>query len=176
MPGQGPVHLRRATAEDAAGIADVHAERWRATHVGLVPEAYLSCVSARSHVEFWHGELEVSAPGHEPWVALIDDRVVGFASGGLPRDHGAASMTAEVYEFFVDPACWSQGIRSNLMRHLVRDLKARGFSTAEYWVLAADTPTRQFLEYVGWRADGTTRSEDCGGTAVDQVHYRHALS
>ena len=89
MPCQGPVHLRRAGVADAAGIAHVHVAGWQEAHAGLVPADYAACMRARSREDFWHGELAVEAPDRKPWVALIDERIVGFASGGLSRDDDA---------------------------------------------------------------------------------------
>jgi GNAT superfamily N-acetyltransferase len=175
MPCEGPVHLRRATVDDAAGIAHVHADGWRSAHVGLVPAEYLNCVGSRLREEFWREELEVASLHREPWLALLDDRVIGFASGGLARDEDADTSTAEIYQLFVDPECWSQGIRTNLVDHVLRDLKSHGFERVTFWVLAADAATRQFAEHLHWSSDGSSRFEDCGGTRVEQLRYAHLL-
>jgi GNAT superfamily N-acetyltransferase len=175
MTCEGPVHLRRAVPEDAAGITHVHADAWQRAYADVVPAAYLHCVGSRLREEFWRGELEVSSPDREPWLALIDDRIIGFASGGLVRDSDANFSTGEVYQLFVDPECWSQGIRTNLLKHVVRDLKEHDFEHVVFWVLAIDAATRQFLEFLGWSSDGSTRLEDCGDTQVEQVRYLHSL-
>ena len=36
-----PVRIRAATPMDAAGIAAVHVETWRATYAGILPDNYL---------------------------------------------------------------------------------------------------------------------------------------
>ena len=175
MPCEGPVHLRRATTEDAAGIAQVHVDGWQRAHEGLVPEEYITCRSARGREEFWREALEVESPDRKPWVALLDERIIGFASGGMARDHEIERGTGEVYQLFVAPECWEKGIRSNLMAHVVRDLRKHDFDRAIFWILAADTTMRAFAEYVGWRTDGTTRLEDCGGALVEEVRYTREL-
>lgn len=175
MPCEGPVYLRHATADDAAGIAQVHVDGWQKAYKDLVPEQYLGCTNSRLREEFWRGELEVESPDRTPWVALIDDRVIGFAAGGITRDDDADPHTGEIYQLFVAPECWSQGIRSNLIKRVSRDLAEHGFDNAIFWILANDEVMRSFAEYVSWVTDGTTRMEDCGDTQVEQILYRRKL-
>jgi GNAT superfamily N-acetyltransferase len=176
MTCDGPVHLRRATVDDAAGIAAVHADGWRQAYLGIVPDDYLKCVSASSRVESWREELSVEADDREPWIALLDDDVIGFIAGGLSRDGDAAARTGEVYQLFVLPECWSRGIRTNLVDHLLRDLREHGFERVSYWVIAADLEARRFVEHLGWTTDGAAKYEECGGVQVEHVRYGRELS
>ena len=175
MPCQGPVHLRRASTGDAAGVADVHVQGWQRAHEDLVPRDYLACVSAKVHEASWRDELDVGASDREPWVALVDDRVVGFASAGLSRDDDAGPETGEVYLVYVHPDCWGRGIGGNLLGHALRDLRKHGFERATFWVVGGNEKARAFAEANGWRLDGAERDEDCGGTKVRQLRYSHAL-
>lgn len=176
MACDGPVHFRRATTEDAAGIAQVHVDGWQRAHEGLVPEEYIRCKSSHGAADFWRAELELEAPDRKPWVALIEDRIIGFADGGMARDADLDAGSGEVYTLFVAPECWEKGIRTNLLKHVARDLKEHEFSRAVFWIMAADEMMRAFAAYVGWRADGTTRIEDCAGTQVEEVRYAYDLS
>jgi GNAT superfamily N-acetyltransferase len=171
MACEGPVHLRRATVRDAAGIAQVHAEGWARAHEGLVPPEYIACMGSRGGEDLWKEELRVEAPDRTPWVALLDDRIIGFAIGGIARDEDAAGGTGEIYQLFVTPECWEKGIGSNLMEHVVRDLREHEFERAVFWILAADATMRAVAEQVGLEASGATRFEDCGGTQVEEVRY-----
>jgi ribosomal protein S18 acetylase RimI-like enzyme len=175
MPCHGPVHLRRAAVADAAGIAQVYVAGWTKAHAGLVPAEYAACMRARSREDFWRDELAVEAPDRKPWVALIDDRMVGFSSGGLSRDDDAHPGLGEVYQVYVDPECWHQGIGTALLRHVVRDLHDHGFERATLWTISANAGARSFVEKHGWHVDGAMRFEDCGGAQVEQVRYQHAL-
>ena len=175
MPCEGPVHMRRATTEDAAGIAQVHADGWQRAHEGLVPDEYLRCKASRGHAEFWREELEIEAPDRKPWVAVDEDRIIGFADGGIARDDDLDSRTGEVYTLFVTPECWEKGIRSKLVDHVARDLRAHDFQRAVFWVIASDEVMRRFAEYAGWRPDGTTRHEICGDAEVAELRYAREL-
>lgn len=175
MPSDGPVHLRRAIVADAAGIARVYVAGWQAAHAGLLPSDYVACMRAKGREEFWRTELEVESTDRKPWVALLDDDVTGFASGGLSRDEGMDRATAEVYQVYVEPAHWRHGIGSALLRHVLKDLREHGFTRTHAWVVAANAGARTFLEKQDWHLEGTTRSEDCGGTAVQLIRYSRAL-
>jgi GNAT superfamily N-acetyltransferase len=175
MPCQGPVHLRRAAVSDAAGIAHVYVAGWQEAHAGLVPAEYAVCMRAKSREDFWRDELNVEASDRKPWVALIDDRTVGFASGGMCRDEDAEPGFGEIYQVYVDPPCWGRGIGSNLLGHVVRDLHQHGFDRAVLWLIPANASARAFAEKHGWRADGSTRFEDCGGAEVELARYQHTL-
>ena len=175
MPCDGPVHLRRATTEDAEGIAQVHIEGWQRAHEELLPPEYIACKSSRGRAEFWREELEIEAPDRTPWVALLDERIIGFASSGIARDDDEPRGTGEVYVFFVAPECWDKGIRSNLMEHIVRELIEHDYERVVFWVLAADITMRAFVEYVGWVTDGTSRFEECGDIQVEELRYTREL-
>ena len=175
MPCEGPIHYRRATNDDAAGIAQVHHDGWQRAHEELVPPAYLAHKSSLGREDFWREELELEAPDRKPWVALDDGTVIGFADGGIARDDDLDSATGEVYTLFVTPECWEKGIRSRLVDHVARDLRDHDFRRAVFWVLEADLVMRAFAEFTGWRADGHQREEDLGGTSVIELRYAKSL-
>jgi L-amino acid N-acyltransferase YncA len=174
MSCNGPVRVRRASPEDASGIARVYDAAWQASHAAL-PVAVGAGMRARAHEASWRDELEVEPPDRAPWVALMDGRLVGFASGGIARDDDARPGVGEVYQLYVDPVCWRLGIGSSLLRHLVKDLHDRGFEHVQAWVLAGSEPGRAFMKRHTWTPDGASRMQDCGGAQVEEVRYRHAL-
>jgi GNAT superfamily N-acetyltransferase len=108
-------------------------------------------------------------------VALVDDRIVGFASTGISRDDDAATGSGEVYDLYVDPDCWGRGIGHNLVTHATRDLVEHGFATASTWVLRDFQPAHQLFGEFGWHPDGATRAEDCGEVQVVQVRLSRRL-
>lgn len=175
MPCEGVIHYRRATTEDAAGIAQVHIDGWQRAHEELVPEAYLACKSTLGREEFWREELQLEAADRKPWVALDGETVIGFADGGIARDDDLDAGAGEVYTLFVAPECWEKGIRSRLVDHVARDLRQHEFQRAVFWVLEADESMRAFAEFTGWKRDGHVREEDCGGAVVTELRYAQDL-
>ena len=171
MPCDGPVRIRRAQLPDAAGIAEVHVRSWRKAHEGAVPPGWLAFMQVKGREESWQAELRTQAPERGPWVALVDDRVVGFATAGLSRDDDAGPGVGEVYHVYVAPECWGRGIGRNLLGHVVRDLQAHGFTRATFWVVASNDGARRWAERQGWGLDGGARDEDWAGIAIPLVRY-----
>jgi ribosomal protein S18 acetylase RimI-like enzyme len=176
MPCDGPVGLRRATVDDAQGIAEVHVRSWRAAYRDLLPHELLAGLSVERRQGFWHDELRLVTGDHRPWIADHQGTVVGFVSAGLSRDDDASGRVGEIYAIYVDPDCWSRGIGRNLLGHATRDLTGHGFHAATLWVIAENELARPFYEAAGWHTDGATRVETLGGAEVTEVRYRRELS
>ncbi|MFT2705831.1 N-acetyltransferase family protein [Clavibacter zhangzhiyongii] len=77
--------IRPAVPADADGIAEVHIRTWRETYAHLLPASYLDGLDVATRAEQWRGTL-TSSSGAPPFVALLDDRIVGFALAGPARD------------------------------------------------------------------------------------------
>ena len=176
MSCESLAHLRRATADDAAGIAAVHVRTWQHAYQGMIPVQVLDGLSVTRRQEFWARELRMLHDERRPWIAECDGRIVGFVSTGPSRDEGAGARTAEVYAIYVDPECWSRGIGRSLMDHARRDLKQAGYEAATLWVLSANTVARDFYDAGGWHVDGQERIERMGGAELEEVRYRTALT
>jgi len=54
------VMVRRATPADAAGIARVHVDAWRATYRGIVPDEHLDALSYEGRQGMWSRILEAN--------------------------------------------------------------------------------------------------------------------
>jgi ribosomal protein S18 acetylase RimI-like enzyme len=175
MTCNGPVRVRRASPVDAAGVAHIHADVRLDLHVGSTPDAGSSGARATAREALWHDELALEPPDRAPWVALIDERLVGFASGGITRDSEAGARDGEIYEIVVDPAHRRLGIGSSLLRHVVRDLREHGFERVHVWVAEDDPTARAFMSRNAWIPDGASRSEIRCGAELDEVRYSHTL-
>jgi ribosomal protein S18 acetylase RimI-like enzyme len=171
----GVVQLRRAKDGDAQGIARVHVVTWQRAYRELLPADYLAALSVERRQQNWANELGVLAADRRPWVAHIDESVIGFVSAGPSRDEGAALSTGEVYALYVLPDCWDRGLGRNLLRHAERDLVQHGYADATLWVLEGSHRARRFYDSSGWRLDGALRVERIGDREVNEVRYRRDL-
>lgn len=77
--------IREATPADAAAIARVHVESWRATYRGIVPDDYLARLSREGWERTWANTLRGAGDADAGTAVFVaeDDagQVVGFASG-----------------------------------------------------------------------------------------------
>ena len=162
-----PVVLRRAKPADAAAIARVHVETWRASYAGLVPDAYLLGMTEAGQTNSWWRTLRQGG-GANLVAETRGGQVVGFGSCGRPR-LGKLSFQGEVYALYVAIDWQGQGLGRRLLGDLFSALRAAKVSDAYLWVLAGN-PARFFYETMG----GTRiaeRQESFAGTLLDEIAY-----
>jgi ribosomal protein S18 acetylase RimI-like enzyme len=162
----GPAVLRRAKPADAAAIARVHVETWRAAYAGLVPDAYLVGMTEAGQTASWRRTL--CRGGGNLVAEAADGQVVGFGSCGRSRI-GDLPFQGEVYALYVAIDWQGKGLGRRLLGHLFSALRGAGISNAYLWVLAGN-PARFFYETMG----GTRiaeRRESFAGTLLDEIAY-----
>ncbi|MDQ1712933.1 MAG: hypothetical protein QOE45_2383 [Frankiaceae bacterium] len=159
--------IRPATAADAAEIARVQVETWRAAYPGMIAEPVLAALSVASMTARW--ETYFGTAGVSVHLALVDGAAAGFVCAGPPRDADVAEG-GEVYAIYVLPGAQRHGLGTALLDTAVRWLAGR---PGVLWVLAANAPARAFYAARGWTSDGTERAIDVGGDVVNEVRYRY---
>jgi GNAT superfamily N-acetyltransferase len=157
------VETRLATPLDAAAIAAVQVETWRAAYAGMIADHVLDALTVEALTARW--EAYVGTPGV---VVLVAGDVAGFVCVGPPRD---ADVTegGEVYAIYVLPSRQRHGLGGALLAAAQGWLADR---PGVLWTLAANAPARAFYEARGWVWDGTERGIDVGGDVVNEVRYR----
>ena len=110
---------------------------------------------------------------HDSFVAVEDDRIVGFVACGLAGDDEAEGVR-ELFAIYVLPEFWGTQAASGLMRAALNALRGRGTVAAILWVLDDNPRARRFYEREGWQGDGSAESEYLGVT-VPLVRYRLLL-
>lgn len=158
--------IRRATANDAAGIAKVHVDCWRATYRGMIAQDVLDRLSYetsenRMRAHFARSDLF-------GFVAEDADRIVGFAFGG-PETGGDVPLRGTLSALYVLPEHQRLGIGRELMAAVARELAARDFRSMLVWVLAQN-PARRFYEGMGGRCLGQ-KTVTLGNAPVEEAAY-----
>ena len=163
--------VRPGRADDAAGIARVHVETWRAAYAGMLPDTYLVGLSATRRAAHWASVL--SGGGAEKvLVAEADDRIVGFVSCGPARRCAALKTRktdGEVYTLYVLHDYQGMGLGRELLGAGFDRLIDGGFKAGVVWVLQPN-PSRFFYEAMGGAAIGE-RVEKFAGVPVTEVAY-----
>src|SRR5919106_1403172 len=151
------VTVRRATTEDAAGVARVHVASWRGAYRGLLPDEVLDRLSVERRAEQWREWLRPT--GERPLTLVAEaGSIVGFASLAIPSyDDEEADGVGEIPALYVEPAAWGIGAGSALMDAGVAELRAAGCGEAILWMLEGNERARRFYEHKGWRTDGGRR-------------------
>ena len=154
-------HVRDATIDDAAGIARVRVETWRAAYSGLVPQDVLDRLDitreTAHRVERWE-EHHADAGSHD-LVAVADGEVIGWAFAGRARAR-LEGVTGELYAIYAHSERWSRGVGNALLGEVERRLVADGHARAYLWVLAGNERAAAFYDARGWRLDGGEKVEE----------------
>jgi GNAT superfamily N-acetyltransferase len=133
----------------------------------VFPDHYLDSPEfERERVERWRAWTWHELNDSELYVAVLDDRVVGFSHFGPEREQPECdqsgtdqistnvSSAGEVYGFYLHPDAWGSGAAAALMERSVERLTARRHTMAVLWVLRDNPRARAFYEKVGWHASG----------------------
>jgi ribosomal protein S18 acetylase RimI-like enzyme len=161
--------IRRATAADARGIAEVHVASWRHAYRGLLPDGSLDRLSVEQREASWREAFRDRGAG--VFVAEEDGRVIGFASFGPSRDGDAGPEVGEIPAIYVDPSAVGAGVGRALLDAAIEALREAGYRRATLWVLEANAHARRFYERAGWRCDGTVSRHDFDCANEPVVRY-----
>ena len=152
------LEIRRASAGDAAGIAEVHVRTWQAAYEHAFGPERLARIDVDHWAARWAREL---AAGATPFVADVAGRVVAFASLG----------GGELLALYALPEVWGSGAAAGLMRVCEAAFREEGREEATLWVLEDNPRARRFYEREGWELDGARKEEELLGVRVTEVRY-----
>ena len=164
------VSRRPARPGDAAAIARVHVETWRAAYAGIVPDAYLVTMTESKQALQWNHTIRRTVPPEAVLVAESQDlpggRIVGFGSCGRARKRPGGG---EIFTLYVAPDWQGRGVGRMLLEGLLARLHGGGLKQAVVWVLS-DNPARFFYEALGARRVAEGR-ERFAGVELDEAAY-----
>jgi len=129
--------IRRATPDDAAGIAAVEVRTFRHAYADILDPQFLADLDPTSRAEEWREAL--AQPDRVVFVAELEERIVGYAS---VRGDGSLRM------LYVDPVAQGAGVGTRLLG------EAEAAGARELEVFADNGHGIRFYEARGWRDDG----------------------
>ena len=169
------VQVRRATEADAAGIAQVHVQSWRATYPGILPATEIERHTLAQRAGLWARALQAPVTG--VFVAVAVNEVLGFASTGAFRVEPAGSDgqgEGELNALYLLPAAQMQGTGRRLFDAGAHALRDAGFAALRCWVLQGNPAVAFYERLGGVRVASKTFTVD--GVAVAEHCYRFDLS
>jgi ribosomal protein S18 acetylase RimI-like enzyme len=190
------ITIRPATTADAAAIATVRADSWRAAYEGLIPSTALAEATGPASINAYTQSLisrscagllvaEPEQPGAEK-PGAGGHQVIGFASFGPERDGGGTpgvapeasrpgTAAAELYAIYVRPAYWSGQAGWQLLTKVVSQATAQSYASLSLWVLDSNQRARRFYERGGFAVTGESQvMDDLGG--VTEIRYWRPLT
>jgi GNAT superfamily N-acetyltransferase len=175
--------VRPAAPSDAAEIARIQLDTWRAAYADLLPAAILAELDAEEAGLTWRQTVE-QGPA-QVFVAVEGDFLVGFcAAGPAPEDETAgadgtpakdSATVALVSTLLVEPRWGRRGHGGRLLAEAGAAMRAAGSTRGIAWVPEPDKASLRFYERAGWVADGTVRTLDAGGRPLREVRLTGTL-
>ncbi|WLR55952.1 GNAT family N-acetyltransferase [Mesobacillus subterraneus] len=139
------VQIRKATIEDASGIAKVHVRSWQETYQGIVSQDYLDSLKVDDRKPLWKKSLSESADTSPVFVAVNSEgEIVGFASFGKERS-GNFDADGELYAIYILKEYQGMKLGMKLLLAGLEDLLKQDYEAMLVWVLA-DNESRKFYE------------------------------
>jgi len=186
------ISVRPASPADAATVAAVRAESWRAAYDGIIPADILGRLTspvlvdqrAQAMRDRWPAGVLIAEdrPGTDAGSGTV--AAVGFANFGREREPVGGSLTAgpgedpsraELYAIYVLPRYWSAGAGLALMTEVLHRTTADGYGTLSLWVLERNARARRFYERAGFGLTGHSQVlESLGG--VTELRYEMRLA
>jgi len=165
--------IRKANAEDANYVGEVHTKSWQAAYNGVIPDEYLSSLSPQKRTERFKNQIEEYKDTTFYYVAEFDDQIVGTLVLHKCRDDDI-DETGEIGAIYLIPEYWDKGFGLKLMDFSVATLKEMGFSSISLWVLEGNIRARRFYEKCGFTFDGTKKEINIG-KALIELRYRKGI-
>jgi GNAT superfamily N-acetyltransferase len=161
------IEIRTATADDAAGIATVHAKSWQETYKGFMPQEFLDSITSEQRLPMWKRETSNPLLCEWLWVAVSNGKIVGFINGGKPRENHAAS---ELYAIYLLKEFQGNGVGRGLFQRLTTKVREEGLDSMYLWVLEGN-PTCKIYDAFGGNRTITTKTDKVWGQTVNEVLY-----
>ncbi|MCM6773796.1 GNAT family N-acetyltransferase [Nocardia sp. CDC159] len=139
------------TTEYTRGLAECHIACWRDAYRDLVPAHILAAFDVGKLTVTWEHRLRRYP--ENTVVAVLDDTVIGFASGGHSLDEPPVTAK-QLYAMYVRTAWYGTGVAHDLMRATL-DPRV----DTSLWVFEENPRAQTFYRKYGFELDGTRRVE-----------------
>jgi GNAT superfamily N-acetyltransferase len=164
------VSILRADAGDAADIAALHADSWRSTYRGMLPDDFLAGPVVENRLALWRDRM--SEPDEDRRLvikAISREGMVGFAC--VLRDAEPAWGPC-LDNLHVKPGSKGSGIGSRLF-HACRDWVAREApgQPMHLWVIEGNSQARLFYDRRGGSIQERRVIEIVSGIQVPELRY-----
>ena len=160
------VCYRKATIEDAVGIATVEVVSQQSGYREFLPATYLGSMSIRDRTQGWQNALESDDPDRVI-VAVHNEKVIGFIRAGKCKDTSVGSITY----LFVLSEYWGTGVGQVLMSRATDVMRDFGIASALLYVYRDNARGRCFYERLGWKPDGRTYEHKFEGEIFQLLCY-----
>ena len=174
--------LRRASIEDARSIAEIHAQSWQETYLGVMRAEALAAIDLDDWTRRWRERIGSSEDAQAVFIACDGDAPVGFARCGRQSNPKLVPLgfDGDIASIYLLRRVQRRGLGRRLMGRLAEYLISAGCASAAVWVLRDSPKARGFYEALGAEPVGVEGVWDIEGVVLPDIAYGwrdlHALS
>lgn len=175
MSSTSNYEVRPALSRDAKSIADIHVNASQATYKGLLSDEHVNTVSADRRDAYWREAIEFNEP--QIYVAVEDDKVVGFVGFDRSRDKGTPPTTGEIWAIYVATSHWGKGVGLALWDAAREGLQEEGCNKVTIWVPLGNERALRFYDLAGFKREMTTiKTVPMGSFKIEEIRMKRDLS
>lgn len=161
------LRLRRATADDVALIASVHALSWTSAYRGILPDDFLDRDVTSELAAYWRARTTELADGTRcVFIAESDGEPVGFVCVARPDESGSALVD----NLQALPGHRGLGAGTAMLDEAARWARSHGARQLHLSVLEANAAAIGFYESRGWTFS-LREADRVGGVDVFSLTY-----
>ncbi|AOS62678.1 GNAT family N-acetyltransferase [Actinoalloteichus hymeniacidonis] len=175
--------VRPALPDDAAEIARIQYDTWRAAYTRILPASVLDGLDVGAAEASWREAIDdeatlVSVAMEGSWT--VGFCVVGEAPAAETADAAGtpapdAAETGLIATLLVEPRWGRRGHGGRLLLAAGEQLRARGATRGITWVPIADAASLAFFKTAGWAPDGLSRTLDTGERTIRELRLTGGL-
>ncbi len=168
------VVIRKSTIHDAKQVVDVTCKSWRNTYTGILSETTLQ--EKESNISQMKQAWKDNVTDKETiaYVALVNDKLVGFIDAYLKSDDDKYSGFAEIGNIYILSEYQKLGIGGKLFKAIFSSLKEAGCKKVMLSVLKNNDNARKFYQREGGELK-ETRSFVWDGKKIEDEIYTFEL-
>lgn len=152
--------VRAAVPADAAAVAQLHVDSFRAAYTALVPARSLARLDTTTRTRAWAHRFGGDG---EILVSTSPSGLTGFVWIGPTTDvDDDPASVGQVRSIHVRPELTGQRIGQALLAAGRRRLREWGHALATLWVVTGNAAAQRAYARDGWVPDGTSRREPLG--------------
>lgn len=158
--------IRKATLNDAKGIAKVHVDSWKTTYANIMPVEYLNQLSYEERERLWEKNMTNS----DVFIAEnAEGKIIGFSSGGKERSNNYPGYIGELYAIYILKEYQGNGLGKLLVKPIIKKLHQKNLFSMVVLVLE-DNPSRLFYEALDGKKIDTIEI-NIAGKKLDELVY-----
>ena len=159
------VEIVEARSSDADAIARLHADNWKATYRGILPDSYLDTEVDGERLAYWRTALATGSYSMVRMAADASSQVIGFSGLKAGKDKGYDQTIEHLH---VCASARGTGLGRALMADAARQTLARGGQSLCLWVFEDNARAIRFYEALGGVTDARGTDKFAGGDAPDR--------